>query len=85
MGVRNRTIENLRIIQVDLARNLLLVSGAVPGAEGGRVVVRPSLKAASQGRRKKLMPNKAPVTATKGAAGSKASPAAKGAAKPDKK
>ena len=85
MGVRNRTIENLRIIQVDLARNLLLVSGAVPGAEGGRVVVRPSLKAASQGRRKKLMPNKAPVAATKGAAGSKASPAAKGAAKPDKK
>jgi hypothetical protein len=31
------------------------------------------------------MPNKAPVAATKGAAGSKASPAAKGAAKPDKK
>jgi len=78
MGVRNRTIENLRIVEVDASRNLLLISGAVPGAEGGRVIVRPSLKAASQSRRKRLMPNKAPV-ATKGA------PAAKGAAKAEKK
>jgi large subunit ribosomal protein L3 len=73
MGVMNRTIENLRIVEVDVARNLLLISGAVPGAEGGRVVVRPSVKSAGQIRRKKLMPNKAP-TAAKGA------PAAKGAA-----
>ena len=48
MGVRNRTIENLRIVEVDVPRNLLLISGAVPGAEGGRVVVRPSVKAAGQ-------------------------------------
>ena len=38
MGVRNRTIENLRIVEVDVPRNLLLISGAVPGSEGGRVV-----------------------------------------------
>ena len=31
MGVRNRTIENLRIVEVDVPRNLLLISGAVPG------------------------------------------------------
>jgi len=37
MGVRNRTIENLRIVEVDAARNLLLISGAVPGAEGSRI------------------------------------------------
>ena len=42
MGVKNRTIENLRIVEIDVNRNLLLISGAVPGAEGGRVVVRPS-------------------------------------------
>jgi len=78
MGVRNRTIENLRIVEVDAGRNLLLISGAVPGAEGGRVIVRPSLKAASQSRRKRLMPNKAPVAA-------KGAPAAKGAAKAEKK
>src|SRR6202171_758801 len=84
MGVKNRTIENLRIVEVDVPRNLLLISGAVPGAEGGRVIIRPSVKAASQARRKKLTPNKAPVAA-KGAPQPKAAPAAKGAAKADKK
>jgi large subunit ribosomal protein L3 len=61
MGVVNRTIENLHIVEVDVARNLLLIFGAVPGAEGGRVIVRPSVKAAGQLRRQKLAPNKAPV------------------------
>jgi large subunit ribosomal protein L3 len=77
MGVKNRTIENLRVVEVDVGRNLLLISGAVPGAEGGRVIVRPSAKAASQLRRKRLAPNKAPVQ-PKGGAG-------KGASKSDKK
>jgi large subunit ribosomal protein L3 len=80
MGVRNRTIENLRVVEIDAVRNLLLISGAVPGSEGGRVVVRPSVKAAGQMRRQKLMPNKAAVAA--GAAGSKAAaPAGKAAKK----
>src|ERR1700683_161336 len=87
MGVRNRTIENLRIVEVDAVRNLLLISGAVPGAEGGRVIVRPSVKAAGGGRRQKLMPNKAPAAAAKGGPAAKAAPqpkagpAAKGAGK----
>jgi large subunit ribosomal protein L3 len=76
MGVKVRTIENLRVVEIDVARNLLLISGAVPGAEGGRIVVRPSVKAASQLRRKRLAPNKVPVPA-KGAT--------KGASKSDKK
>jgi large subunit ribosomal protein L3 len=63
MGVRNRTIENLKIVEVDVARNLLLISGAVPGAEGGRVIVKPSVKAKGQERRRKLTPNKAPAAA----------------------
>jgi large subunit ribosomal protein L3 len=79
MGMRNRTIENLRIVEVDAARNLLLISGAVPGAEGGRVIIRPSVKALGQARRQKLMPNKAPVAA-KGAPQPKGD--AKGAAPP---
>src|ERR1700732_3842379 len=58
MGVKNRTIDNLRIVAVDVNRNLLLISGAIPGSEGGRVIVRPSLKAASPARRKRLGPNK---------------------------
>jgi len=82
MGVKNRTIENLRIVQVDVPRNLLLISGAVPGAEGGRVVVRPSVKAAGQARRQKLMPNKAPAQAKGAAPAAKApAPAAKAAKK----
>ncbi len=78
MGVANRTIENLTVVQVDAARNLLLISGAVPGAEGGQVIVRPSVKAIAQLRRNKLTPNKA--TAAPGKPGAK--PAA---AKADKK
>src|SRR5450432_4700645 len=84
MGVKNRTIENLRIVEVDVPRNLLLISGAIPGSEGGRVIVRPSVKAAGQGRRKKLMPNKAPAAA-KGAPAPKGAAPKAGAAKADKK
>ena len=49
MGVRNRTIENLRIVEVDVPRNLLLISGAVPGAEGGRVIVQAVLEGSIEG------------------------------------
>jgi hypothetical protein len=63
---------------------LLLISGAVPGSEGGRVVVRPSVKAQAQLRRRRLAPNKAPAAAAAGKpAAPKPAPAAKG--KPDKK
>lgn len=39
------TTQNLDIVRVDEARQLLLVKGAVPGAKGGHVVVRPAVKA----------------------------------------
>jgi large subunit ribosomal protein L3 len=58
MGVDRVTIEKLRVVEVDLARNLLLISGAVPGAEGGEVIVRPSVKAARQALRKSITPSK---------------------------
>jgi large subunit ribosomal protein L3 len=44
MGHVRRTILNLEIAQVDVGRNLLLIKGAVPGAPGGDVVVRPAIK-----------------------------------------
>jgi large subunit ribosomal protein L3 len=47
MGNVRRTVQNLEIVRVDSARNLLLVRGAVPGAKGGHVIVRPSVKAKS--------------------------------------
>lgn len=58
MGSVRRTTENLRIVEIDAARNLLLISGAVPGSEGGEVIVRPSVKAARLAKRKSIAPTK---------------------------
>ena len=58
MGSVRRTIENLQVVRVDAERNLLLIRGAVPGAPGGRVIVRPSVKAAALATRKKITPAK---------------------------
>jgi large subunit ribosomal protein L3 len=58
MGQVRRTIENLRIVRVDAERNVLLVSGAVPGAPGGQVIVRPSVKVAAQAKKKVIAPAK---------------------------
>ncbi len=58
MGVVRRTTENLRVVQVDLERNLLLIRGAVPGAEGGQVIVRSSLKAGRRANRRTTAPSK---------------------------
>jgi large subunit ribosomal protein L3 len=38
------TMQNLVVVRVDEARQLLLVKGAVPGAKGGDVVVRPAVR-----------------------------------------
>jgi large subunit ribosomal protein L3 len=39
MGNRRVTVRNLEVIQADPERNLLLVKGAVPGANGGLLVI----------------------------------------------
>ncbi|MEJ2534454.1 MAG: 50S ribosomal protein L3 [Gammaproteobacteria bacterium] len=44
MGDERVTTQNLEIVRVDAERNLLLIKGAVPGAAGGTVTVRPSVK-----------------------------------------
>jgi large subunit ribosomal protein L3 len=65
MGVVRRTTENLKVVAIDLERNLLLIRGAVPGAEGGQVIVRASLKAARRANRKTTAPSKAGSAASK--------------------
>ena len=45
MGNVRRTAQNLVVVRVDAERNLLLIRGAVPGHAGGRVLVRPAVKA----------------------------------------
>ena len=49
LGNVTRTTQNLDIVRIDEARQLLLVRGAVPGAKNGHVVVRPAVKALPKG------------------------------------
>lgn len=45
MGAKRRVQQGLEIVRVDSARNLLLISGSIPGARGEDVIIRPSVKA----------------------------------------
>lgn len=44
MGAEQVTVQNLEIIRVDAERKLLLIKGAVPGATGSNVIVKPAVK-----------------------------------------
>jgi len=47
LGAVKTTVQNLEVVRVDVERGLLLVKGGVPGHDGGDVIVRPAVKAAS--------------------------------------
>ena len=47
MGAEKVTVQSLEIVRVDAERNLLLVKGAVPGATGADVIVKPAVKASA--------------------------------------
>jgi large subunit ribosomal protein L3 len=53
LGVERVTTLNLRVIQTDVARGLILVEGAVPGHSGGYIFVRDAVK--------KALPKEAPL------------------------
>jgi len=44
LGAVRTTVQSLEVVRVDAERGLLLVKGAVPGADGGHVIVRPAAK-----------------------------------------
>ena len=44
MGVDRVTTQNREVVRVDAERNLILIKGSVPGAAGGIVMIRPSVK-----------------------------------------
>jgi large subunit ribosomal protein L3 len=44
LGDRRVTVQNLQVMQVREAEKMILVSGAVPGANGSYVIVRPAIK-----------------------------------------
>jgi large subunit ribosomal protein L3 len=52
LGVERVTTLNLKVVQTDVARGLILVEGAVPGAKGGWITVRDAVK--------KSLPKEAP-------------------------
>jgi large subunit ribosomal protein L3 len=55
MGAVKRTTQNLKIVRIDEGRQLLLISGAVPGSKGGDVIVSPAKRA----RKSAAAPSKA--------------------------
>ncbi|MDP3042266.1 MAG: 50S ribosomal protein L3 [Candidatus Omnitrophota bacterium] len=44
MGAKKATVQNLKIIRIDLANNLLLVEGGVPGHKNGYLVITKAIK-----------------------------------------
>jgi large subunit ribosomal protein L3 len=52
LGNVTRTVLSQKIIRIDVERNLLLVSGAVPGAPGGDVIVRSAIKDKKKSKKK---------------------------------
>jgi large subunit ribosomal protein L3 len=81
MGDAKRTVQNLVLLEIDVAQNLLLVQGAVPGARNGLVIVRNAKKLAGKavklrGTGETQEKSKNPMKASKAGAGS-AKPAGK--------
>lgn len=50
LGVEKVTVQGLRIVRVDMDRNLVLIKGAVPGAKGSLITIRDSVKAGKKAR-----------------------------------
>jgi len=44
MGDERVTVQNMRVVDIDVERNLVLIAGAVPGAAGGLVTIRQTIK-----------------------------------------
>ena len=44
MGNVRKTVQSLEVVKVDEENNLLLIKGAVPGATGSNVIVKPAIK-----------------------------------------
>ena len=45
LGAETVTVQNLTVAKVDAENNLIAVKGAIPGPNGGIVIVRDSVKA----------------------------------------
>jgi large subunit ribosomal protein L3 len=50
MGQLQRTLQNLTVVKVLADKNIILVKGAIPGANGDNVIVRPAIKGQPKAR-----------------------------------
>jgi large subunit ribosomal protein L3 len=67
MGDEKVTVQNLRVVQVRETDNVLLVSGAVPGASGSYVVVRTAIKGQPRAKQVQVAKTVNPMKASKAA------------------
>ncbi len=44
MGGERVTVQNLKLVKVDLENSMLLIKGAVPGAKNGHLIIKPAVK-----------------------------------------
>ena len=44
LGSKQRTTQNLEVIRIDAARNLILIKGAIPGSKGSNIEIKPVIK-----------------------------------------
>ena len=75
MGNVKRTVQNLVLVEIDMAENVLLVRGSIPGARNGYVVIRNAKKKAGKtvklrGTGEQQEKSKNPMKASKAGAGS---------------
>lgn len=49
LGAVKRTVQDVEVVRIDEGRGLIMVKGSVPGARGGFVLVRPSVKVRTKG------------------------------------
>ena len=44
MGNEQKTVQSLKIVDMDLENNVLYIKGAIPGFNGSQVKIKPSIK-----------------------------------------
>ena len=50
MGAKRVTTQSLQLVRIDAERNLVLIKGAIPGAPGARVEIKPAVKKQARGK-----------------------------------
>ena len=53
MGDEQVTVQNLKIVKIDLEKNVVLIEGAVPGGDNSLIIVRQSIKKLGKAMQKK--------------------------------